>query len=215
MNRLGVFFSRSAQKPGNVIVQVTNQLIVALLLLQGCGPAMNTQSLRLEEPLLTPAVTQEGKTTESLPNGAQPPVRFDPLTTTPPFVYRVVEALPSEPPLFAVTLQSCGKPARHSSLGSTRLLFSGLEQVQVTTGRELAIGSERFPLQAANGRLEGIPVFLRVLQLPTAECLTDIVVWASSDDRLTERAAPAIEQLLIMHRHHVTLPSHDDQTPPF
>lgn len=132
----------------------------------------------------------------------------------PPFVYRVIEAAPSDHPLFALTLQSCGKFTQQAPLGNARVLFSGMGKVELTPIGDISIGTEHFPLQAADARLEGERVFLRVLSLASPECLTDFIVWSSGDIRLTERAVPAIEQLLIMHRHHVIPPTLGADTPP-
>lgn len=221
MSRLALLSQRLSSPSGAVTDQWTARALVVLsCLLLGCGPAVKTHSLLLEEPpLVQESSAEKDPMPQHFPSPAPlvvtppSPIRFDPLTSDAPFVYRVIEPTAAKYPLFALTLQSCGKVTRQTALGNARILFTGMGKVQLTPDRAFTIGSERFPLEAADAQFEGEPVFLRVLSVPSPDCLTDFVVWSASDVHLTERAFPVIEQLLLLHRHHVQSPSTGDDTP--
>jgi hypothetical protein len=195
--------------------------LLGIAVLTGCAPAIETISLPINSPARTMAsASQDSPKSDKLPlaspSNTSPTVQqihFEQITDNPPYVYRVIEATPGTESIFITTIQSCGSAKPHTPLSSLRLLFSGLSTVRVTTGSEKNIASKRVIINEGLATLDKQPIFLRVLSVPpsaqkgesteksTSEqgsqsnCLTDHVVWSSSDDDLTNRSVAAYNHL--------------------
>ena len=185
--------------------------LTGLAILTGCAPAIETSSL----PIPNSAITSSSASLD-LQKAVSPsvqPTHFEQLTENPPFVYRVVEATPRTDPLFITTIRSCGSLKPHTPLSSLRILFSGLSTVRITKGPERNIGTQRVAINEGVAMLDKQPIFLRVFSVPPSgqkrqgiekskdeektqsDCLTDHVVWSSSDNDLTERSVAAFNHL--------------------
>ena len=195
--------------------------LLGIAVITGCAPAIETISLPINSPArtTTSASRDSAKSDEfplaspSITSPAVQQIHFEQITDNPPYVYRVIEATPRTDPLFITTIQSCGSAKPHTPLSSLRLLFSGLSTVRVTTGSEKNIASKRVILNEGVAMLDKQPIFLRVLSVPPSaqkgesiekskndqgtqsNCLTDHVVWSSSDDDITNRSVAAYNHL--------------------
>lgn len=189
-------------------------VLIGVIFGAGCSPSIETSSLPISGAPVGGAsadVVASAPESPSLLKADQ--LHLEPLTVNPPYVYRVVEKVGRGEPLFFTSIQSCGVVKPHTALSSLRLLLSGLSNVRVSPGKRVHIRSEQFAIQEGTAQLDKQKIFLRVLSVPPStgtgptsegsetktptklDCLTDHVVWSSSNDDLTNRAVAAFTLL--------------------